>query len=779
MIDFDVLKSYGTTNESLQALLQAKPPSTRLLRKDKARAKKMSDDHEKAQDLIDSMRDKISEGVEWSLKHAHHFAAADLMWDSTPILPENIPLIQYAQGKIKIESCIQDLEDLNCSDKFIESKTCQVDGEEKVVKELNLPRFFEVAINLGRSYINRRLYAQTNKYNSQTPFLRFETKHRNTVGVLRAEAMSQYAETMANSFGYRHNQTQFTRDMLMYGLSVNFPECAWEDERQIISKGKDEKGEPIHQTVITKEGVPFANMHPTRVFYDRAYPISSINTDTGTGWVAHWDVKRWSEISRMPGLFNKDKVKYSSSFPKIVAGYSSYFDLYFANDPINLKPKKQVDATALADQNNREVMGTYYAAGDDDQSVVVTDFRIKVIPKDAGFGTYPHPVWIRVLMASDDTPVFAEILPSRPAFVAAFNLKDDRLVNLGQMHEIMPFEDQMKNLMSQCLMVMKHSLLRIVAINGDVVSQEVIDKITEDLQGDRYYMQPHVLVYSKAENDEIGVEQRQALEIVNGQSETDYINNAFKAMTQLLNLLERLLMLSPQEQGQPAPREISATESAMLEATTSAVYSAISEAIDEARSAQKIIIHESAMALGSNEIRLPVTQTFSRDTIEKAGFRVADTETTENPAMVRNNDWTILGTKEQLKHDYLFTHRDGSDRPTNTQTAQTLIALLSQVIPLVGPETLGKDRIFGVINEIFRLLGVYNLRIDMTETEAPGFGGAEQQAIADQSQQLAELLQEQGVKTDDNSAKIDELAQALERVASAMAPPAEAQQLPQ
>ncbi len=55
------------------------------------------------------------------------------------------------------------------------------------------------------------------------------------------------------------------------------------------------------------------------------------------------------------------------------------------------------------------------------------------------------------------------------------------------------------------------------------------------------------------------------------------------SVTQLLNLVERLLILSPQELGQPAPREISATEVTEIATTTQAIYSFISEGIDELR----------------------------------------------------------------------------------------------------------------------------------------------------------------------------------------------------
>ena len=85
----------------------------------------------------------------------------------------------------------------------------------------------------------------------------------------------------------------------------------------------------------------------------------------------------------------------------------------------------------------------------------------------------------------------------------------------------------------------------------------------------------------------MGINNKDFITIVDAQKEMSAgINQSIQAILQLLNLVERLLILSPQELGQAAPREISATEVAEIANSTNSVYSFISEGIDDMRSAE-------------------------------------------------------------------------------------------------------------------------------------------------------------------------------------------------
>ena len=72
---------------------------------------------------------------------------------------------------------------------------------------------------------------------------------------------------------------------------------------------------------------------------------------------------------------------------------------------------------------------------------------------------------------------------------------------------------------------------------------------------------------------DLGLNAKDFITVVDVQKEmASSISQAMTSVTQLLNLVERLLILSPQELGQPAPREISATEVTEIATTTQAIY---------------------------------------------------------------------------------------------------------------------------------------------------------------------------------------------------------------
>ena len=202
------------------------------------------------------------------------------------------------------------------------------------------------------------------------------------------------------------------------------------------------------------------------------------------------------------------------------------------------------------------------------------------------------------------------------------------------------------------------------------------------------------------------------------------------------------MALSPQEQGQPAPRETSATEVTIINNTTESVYSYISEAIDEARSAQKRICYEGLVSLGSKSVYLPVVNRYTDDVITRAGFQnVADEDESMNSIGSRR---TITGTISNLVHDYVFTSRDGSERSLNTMSAQNLIQLFQIITQSqVLLPSIPKEKLFEIVNEIFRLLGATDLRLQAPPGEEgqPVTGGADQE-IQQGMQQIIQAVQQ-------------------------------------
>ena len=129
----------------------------------------------------------------------------------------------------------------------------------------------------------------------------------------------------------------------------------------------------------------------------------------------------------------------------------------------------------------------------------------------------------------------------------------------------------------------------------------------------------------------------------------------------------------------------------------------------------------------SNTIHLPVKNRYSAAIIEQAGFEI-DPEDLEfmSPDLERRH--TIIGSKKNLIHDYIFTSRDGSERSSNIQEAQALTQLF-QIIsstPVIL-EALGKDKYYELLNEIARKSGATDIKLEVAPGDDNKLGGPSQE----------------------------------------------------
>lgn len=768
MIDFEILKQFGTTNERLREICTAKPPSDgeELTETERAKRKKDVETREKWEKSIQC---RLSEGIQMNLESYQFYAAADLAWDTCFLTKTNVPLLLFAQGKIDVQLCTKALAGLADGDKFLKK-----DAKGGVIG-IDLPRFIDTQVNIVRSYIQRRAAAQSNKYANLWPYYFYDPRGTSEVAKLRSEALSQRVDQMSDDYDYRHHDAQIYRDMLLYPHVVDFVRSSWEKESHIVRAPQaKETADPDKIAVkneILREGVVFVSPHPSRIGYDTLHPLSSINSDTGCEYLFFWDVCRWRDIDDNPLYYNKDQVGYGSCLWDLYTRSSPYFTQYMtAISP----PSKIGDAVAA---NTRDNNIGIYSSEQRDSSCFKAEYFVKLIPKAHGIGDYPFPVWIRKVVASDKTIIFAEIMPSKPAAYCGWNECDSRLLNISFAHELMQFQDQMTNLTTQLLLTVQASVAKIVSINTDVITdQKHIDHIRAHFNGKNWAAEPLVLEYSLSKLDSLGLKPGVGvIEIVESKNSQD-VTRILQAMSQLLQLVEKLTAMSPAEQGQPAPREISATEVNEIAATTSAVYSNISDAIDEFRAAKKRIIYESLIACGEDTVQVPVVGRYSKKTIEKAGFQAVDDEAEEarNPSGARRT--TVVGSKLNLIHNHIFTSRDGAERPVNTQAANTLVQLLQFLGAMpMAIQSLGKERLYSILNQIFRMSGAgADLLLELEEGEENDFGEdqvAQMQGIIQQlaeafKQTAAQVQQQEGINQQQQEAinGLTELAAVVKKI---------------
>lgn len=735
MVNLDILEKYGCTQARLREIFTAEKGKDLEIR-------------EKFQDMIQS---RIIEGIRFSTKHSKLYMSVDIAWDSMPINKATVPLLQYAQGKISIEQCHEDLTSVNAADQF-----CEYDDEGNL-KNINTLRLYEVSVNLIRSYVTRRVAAQVHRFSNLYPYFKYEPRSTALEDKLRADVLSQRVEMMTDQFGYRHLWEQVIRQMFMYGHSVAFPETAWTEDIQWRETVDSVTGEKTMESYSEMAGVKLRTPHPTRVVWDQSKPLHDLNINQGPEWIGYWDIIRYGDIKDNPSTWNSDKISFTNSLHSLYSDYAEFFNYYFSD---NMSFPKVQDQYPFHNERTQHV--GVYSSEDEDKGMFVTNMCMKVNPKRDGLGDYPHDVWLKFTVASDETVIYAEYLPSLPAIYGGINENDDRMANISVAHEIMPFQDQLSNIMTKMLHDMKISMMKIFCIDQDALDDDVKEYIKDALSEDTFYAKPKALFYSGQKAADLGINNNNFIQIVDAQKELSAgINQSIQAILQLLNLVERLLILSPQELGQPAPREISATEVAEIANTTNSIYSFISEGIDDMRAAAKKLFYEHLVSCSSDKFVVPIKQRYTEAIIRDAGFE------SQEEGLPQAASRNIIGEPANLIHEYLFTSRDGAERARDTQSAQVLGQMMQGVLQVEGmTQALGKDRIFMLMNEVFRLSGAHDLKLETDEADA------EQEMGDMQNEQFIQGLKEQWPQLVQAVQQLMQMAQGQPQQAQQPAPPA-------
>lgn len=777
MIDFDVLKSHGLTNKRLKEIFTSKAPEKLGTQTKGKRGKSFKGEEavqvdsasitgptepyqteDKSDWGIRQMLEKriagrLTEAWEYTVSNYKLWLPVDMAWDSPPITETNLPLMLLAQGKISLENCRKDVEALEVS---TGQSLIEKDKNGKPLR-VNLPKFFEVSHNLMKQLVTRRVAAISARYN-QYPFLKYDSRFTSQVGKCRADMMTAVADTMAEDFNYRHKLPQWIREQTLYTTATCWVDRAWTREEQIlpISRGDGaDRTVTTTDTVTTKEGVNFVSTHPSRTFYDFSAALADLNADIGPTWGGFWDMTRLNAIRRQPDMYwNAEAISSDSGFWDTFQNDRTYFDIYYKSDAIKLP----ASAGGSRDNNDRRSASGFYSANSEDDSICLTNYFEKINPKAEGIGTYPHPVWVRFVVAGSRTVVFAEILPSTPGFVIPYNANDSRLVNTSFAHDCLSYQDQISNLLSQLLQTQKQGLTSIIELDTDGMDAANISAFKSGMRGENYYASnTHVIEFSGQKLGDIGLDPKSRGRRVNVEqfSTVEKTNEIFNSIMRLMNLAERALFFTAQEMGQYVTKETNATEVNAVNSTTLTMHDYHAQGVDEGLAAMKRIIYESKLALGDDTVQAAVFDRYPLHIIERAGFAVFDED--NDPATdddIRQKRatptgdtprFTLTGSKENLRYNYAYTSREGTNRAVNSQTAALQMQLVQGIMQnqqLV--EAVPREKVAEMLNEAFRSSGSgINLNLRFPGNGSDPLTAEQQQAIqqqAQQSQQVGQVL---------------------------------------
>jgi len=724
MIHHKVLKKTGTTPERIREFFTATS----------------GEDFVKAQKIRKRVSSRWQDGFFDCVKNARLYQAVDIAYEGTPIQKQTIPLMLWAQGKINMEALSTAL-----SESEIAKKACEGSKKEGTLK-VDIPRLYEISVNLVRSYVQRRHATQTSRFSNIWPHYRYEPRGNDAVSKLRGEVLSQRIDAMSDQYGYRHFDAQCYLHMFLYSRATAFPRSAWDMETGWRPKDLNIETDDVElESYIVREGLDFIAPHPSRTYFDKSSPRAQVNTDTGPDFLGYWDIVPFRDIKDQPDYFNTQGVAMSDAFSSIVQTQAAFFQYYYNNDmlktmSIGMDRRESVDPLA---SNCRSLNIGLYADQERDAAVFITQHFERINPYHAGISNLNQEIWFRFVIAGDATIIGCEAMPSIPAVYGGVNENDDRDVSNSMAMEILPLQDQMQNLWSQMLFNLRTSLAQIWAIDTDAVDKDVADYIEKCIRSGEIYVEPKVFKYSGSALRDNGIggptdRGREAIRIIQADVRQT-IDNSFNAITRLMALADRLLVLSPNELGQPNPREVAAREVVEISTSTNAIASSISDGIDEFRAAKKRLLFESLVCRSTHTFRVPSMNRYLKATIEKAGFSVEAAE--DDTDLQVPIDATIIGKPSNLIYEYYFDSRDGAERPVNSQGAQVLMQLLVGFLQIEElRKQMGPKRIFEMANEISRLSGAaFDLKLDLEDGEKDETAATNDQ-LSERITQLEQVL---------------------------------------
>lgn len=709
MVDPRVLAKFGCTPERLRKLFTAEmaTETPAQVSMDASQPplddKRPKNDGQRRRAWESKIRSRMYDGVGSNLRAARPNQAVDIANDSQPIQRHTIPLLLWATGKIKIESAYQqccDVSDVATADRLFR----KTESNGKQVIELNQARIADISIDLVRSYVTRRHAAMDALWSNLWPLFKYDPRGTDDVAMLRADALSQRVDIIADSYNYRHFFSQCRRHMLLYGYSLAFPRSAW--DRQVNWRFKSTNtGKPSDETesYVTREGVDFVNPHPSRIWYDLSAPLPNINTDTGPQFIGYWDVVRWgSLLTPSSQFFNLDHVFITDTWVQMVSGYPEFFPYYF--DPCVLQwPQMSIDP---AMGNDRQAQVGKYSSQAKDVGVVLTHYYERINPKVEGIGDYDADVWIHLTVAGDCTVVAAEFLPSIPACYGGVNCNDGRLANQSMGMALLGYQDQCSNIISSMIMQLRTSLIQLWLLDKDSLDPEILKAFQDNAKDENWWVDRKLLIYSASKLRDLGVQDpRQAFGVVQAQVQNVF-DAGMKALAQLLNLADRLLILSPNELGQPNPREVSAREVSDIANSVQAMYAFINQGPREQVAAAKELIYDSLIACGTQNFRVPVTKRYTKEVVKRAGMEIPpDVVIGEEDEFIPIKT-PIMGNLKNLVFDVYFDSRDGAERVQNTQGAQVVLQLMQTLLqnPVLA-DKIGVENMMDMANVAIRMSG--------------------------------------------------------------------------
>ena len=626
------------------------------------------------QQLVNRWRSRVQGGRDFNLLHYKTFLAIDRALDSDfyQTTQTLIGLLKDLADARNQESAVEVVNTWGMPH-LLESDIDEKTGKATGKKRLSLPVLSQVIVALARAYTQNRVARIVNERTS-IPLFKYEPAFSTDEDRLYCEVITQAVDQLSRNFGYAHILAQAVQGAVSYGQQFAFISEEW-----FASPGG-------------KEGLRYVLPHPNRTYYDTSYPTSTLNTETGVRYAGYWEVTTYGAMRTNANYWNRDRIR--QSYKTMDMALNVYLQTTGA---CSMAHWPVAASGTFVSQLDREAHNevNFLTQAQDEHPVFKSEHFELINPRlDFDDPTMPDEYyWFRIVLASDDTPLYVACLPGRPVTVFQYEPNDTRVIQAGLTIQVLPYQDHATNLITQGILSIKQNLANLSLIDTDVVDrQEFTNKVINN--NETLYRKQNFAFYSGRELANRGTTPEKVAYSVK-YSELDPSGHLMMVQ-QLLSILERVVGISAQETGSVATHEQSAEEIRQIHSATSQRYEFVAANIDRAIEAWKSQLYTYWTANGRAEVLAMI----SPELVEQAqatGFVLQGT----GPKGA-----LIQAPKSRLRVESFVAQRDGPNRVSWSEIGSSMVQLLSVISasPDIMASTGGKY--IRLLNMAFEALGM-------------------------------------------------------------------------
>lgn len=713
MVDLKILEARGITREFLRGRLSS----------DDTNRTGSADEKAAVERLKKRIRSRVSEGVSRNLSDWQWIYALDKAWD-TPFRQFHPKLFCSLDSGNMANSC-SILKSMNLGELVETYKDATGKDQMRVNEEK-----FILLVGLVRSYTTIR-WAKIVNDRRLTPFLKYEPTKSTNVYRSKCEVLTDRVQVMSTQYAYFDVMKQSVLKMLHYSFCLKFIQEEWHSEeqlryataadvasRKVKYKSKTDEnpyGTPCVEgdlvEYIAREGLRYDLPHISRVYRDLAHPLYTINSDSGVTHGGYWKVVRYGDVLGA-NYWNKDKVSLGTT--NLIDTNSLYFQSVYTactlKYPTAATPNAGAETGLGTGSTDRErlLADQYYGTAQEDQGCLLTHHFEKLIPSEYGLGDYDYPIWFRFVLAGDQhTILYAAPLPSSPMTYLGYDADESRSKNASLSMEILPYQYQFENLLTQIIQSCKQNLANLTLVNRDVLDDDQIKAIKGigpnywnklNLFGASFKNLSKLFMRSGSSSQDLGVSlglpKANIAELVN-------------VLKTILDVLERVLVMSSHEVAQAASHEQTREEVRNIAQSSSSRLTFTATPVDIEREAWKRQIYAYLMAYGDDDFygSIPAENEITKEQLEALGFSYTDHDDLTGKEPFRRV--SIKKSKMALPLHEFASVRDGEDRTSDRDVAAVMATFARDLLsnPMTA-QAIGPDQAIGMANQIAYLAGL-------------------------------------------------------------------------